>query len=100
MSDGIEYPGEMRWELVACLICAWVLVYFAIWKSIKSSAKIRYFTATMPFVLIIVFMGRALTLDGAEQGLDFFFKPDWSLLKDANVSFCQGINRFLVKFYS
>lgn len=61
----------MRWDLVACLICAWILVYFAIWKSIKSSGKVRYFTATLPFVLIIIFLGRAVTLDGSQYGLRF-----------------------------
>ncbi|XP_063531128.1 sodium- and chloride-dependent GABA transporter ine-like [Cydia strobilella] len=81
MSDGIEYPGGMRWELAACLFCAWLLVYFALWKSIKSSAKVRYITTTLPFLLIIVFLGRSLTLDGADKGLRFFFKPEWELLK-------------------
>ncbi|KAG5684760.1 hypothetical protein PVAND_013974 [Polypedilum vanderplanki] len=86
MSNGIEFPGAMRWDLVACLICAWILVYFAIWKSIKSSTKIRYFTASFPFVLIAIFLGRALTLEGAEKGLQFFFRPiDWSQLKNSNV---------------
>ncbi|KAG6457429.1 hypothetical protein O3G_MSEX010306 [Manduca sexta] len=83
MSAGIEYPGGMRWELAACLVCAWVLVYFALWKSIKSSAKVRYITTTLPFLLIIVFLGRSLTLDGADGGLRFFFKPDWELLKQS-----------------
>lgn len=73
----------MRWELAACLVCAWVLVYFAIWKSIKSSAKVRYITTTLPFLLIIVFLGRSLTLDGADMGLRYFFKPDWELLKQS-----------------
>lgn len=86
MSAGIEYPGGMRWDLVACLICAWILVYFAIWKSIKSSTKIRYFTASFPFVLIIIFLVRALSLEGAEKGLQYFFRPaDWSELKNSNV---------------
>ncbi|KAM7353790.1 solute carrier family 6 member inebriated isoform 1-T4 [Cochliomyia hominivorax] len=85
ISPGIEYPGEMRWELFACLICAWLMVYFATWKSIKSSAKVRYFTATFPFILIIILMGRAVTLEGADVGLRFFFRPNWSELKNANV---------------
>ncbi|CAB3224548.1 unnamed protein product [Arctia plantaginis] len=83
ISDGIEYPNGMRWELAACLVCAWVLVYFALWKSIKSSAKVRYITTTLPFLLIIVFLGRSLTLDGADMGLRYFFKPDWELLKQS-----------------
>ncbi|XP_030382880.1 sodium- and chloride-dependent GABA transporter ine isoform X2 [Scaptodrosophila lebanonensis] len=85
ISPGLEFPGQMRWELFACLICAWLMVYFATWKSIKSSAKVRYFTATFPFVLIIILMGRAVTLDGAAEGLRFFFRPNWSELKNANV---------------
>ncbi|XP_026834628.1 sodium- and chloride-dependent GABA transporter ine isoform X1 [Drosophila erecta] len=85
ISGGLEYPGMMRWELFACLICAWLMVYFATWKSIKSSAKVRYFTATFPFVLIIILMVRAVTLDGAAEGLRFFFRPKWSELKNANV---------------
>ncbi|XP_067624401.1 sodium- and chloride-dependent GABA transporter ine isoform X2 [Eurosta solidaginis] len=85
ISPGIEHPGAMRWELFVCLICAWLLVYFATWKSIKSSAKVRYFTATFPFILIIILMGRAVTLEGADEGLRYFFRPNWSELKNANV---------------
>ncbi|XP_058988103.1 sodium- and chloride-dependent GABA transporter ine [Musca domestica] len=85
ISPGLEYPGTMRWELFACLICAWLMVYFATWKSIKSSAKVRYFTATFPFILIIILMGRAVTLEGADDGLRYFFRPNWDELKNANV---------------
>ncbi|KAG7206515.1 hypothetical protein KM043_003860 [Ampulex compressa] len=85
ISSGIEEPGVLRWELVACLITAWIMVYFSIWKSIKSSAQVRYLTATLPFILIIVFLTRSLTLEGAEKGLRFFFRPRWELLGDAKV---------------
>ncbi|XP_011138636.1 sodium- and chloride-dependent GABA transporter ine isoform X1 [Harpegnathos saltator] len=85
ISNGIEEPGVLRWELVACLITAWIMVYFSIWKSIKSSAQVRYLTATLPFLLIVVFLTRSLTLEGAEKGLQFFFHPRWELLGDAKV---------------
>ncbi|XP_023248599.1 sodium- and chloride-dependent GABA transporter ine-like isoform X2 [Copidosoma floridanum] len=85
ISSGIEEPGMLRWELAACLITAWVIVYFSIWKSIKSSARVRYITATLPFLLIFIFLTRSLTLEGADKGLQFFFRPDWELLKDAKV---------------
>ncbi|CAL1674397.1 unnamed protein product [Lasius platythorax] len=85
ISSGIEEPGILRWELVACLITAWIIVYFSIWKSIKSSAQVRYLTATLPFLLIVVFLTRSLTLEGAAKGLQFFFHPRWELLGDAKV---------------
>ncbi|XP_043274241.1 sodium- and chloride-dependent GABA transporter ine [Venturia canescens] len=85
MSSGIEEPGILRWEIVACLVAAWVMVYFSIWKSIKSSAQVRYLTATLPFFLIVVFLTRSLTLEGADKGLQYFFRPRWELLGDAKV---------------
>lgn len=85
VSKGIEDFGPLRWELVACLLCAWILVYFALWKSIKSSAKVRYVTATFPFLLIIILMANAVSLEGAYVGLRYFFRPDWRLLGDAKV---------------
>ncbi|XP_053677581.1 sodium- and chloride-dependent GABA transporter ine [Anopheles nili] len=103
ISHGIEYPGAMRWELVACLVCAWILVYFAIWKSIKSSAKVRYLTATLPFILIVVFLGRSLTLEGADKGLHYFFRPNWEELGRANVwinAAAQNFNSIGIAFGS
>ncbi|XP_022909360.2 sodium- and chloride-dependent GABA transporter ine isoform X1 [Onthophagus taurus] len=103
ISDGLEDFGTLRWELVACLLCAWVLVYFGLWKSIKSSAKVRYLTATLPFILIIVFLAKSLTLEGAELGLRYFFKPKWNLLKDAKVwinALAQTFNSMGIAFGS
>ncbi|CAG9860624.1 unnamed protein product [Phyllotreta striolata] len=85
ISTGISDVHTLRWELVACLFCAWILIYFAIWKSIKSSAKVRYFTATFPFVIIVILMIKSLTLEGADEGMRYFFKPKFELLLEAEV---------------
>jgi solute carrier family 6 GABA transporter-like protein 6/8/11/12/13 len=86
MSEGIDNLGVIRWELAACLILAWILVYFSIWKSVKSSGKVLYFTATFPYVLILAFLAHSLTLDGSDVGLKYFFKPQWELLGDSKAS--------------
>ena len=39
-SDGIDDLGDMRWELVLCLLAAWCLVCGALIKGIKSSGKV------------------------------------------------------------
>merc|ERR1711953_639546 len=77
MTEGIENMGGFSWELLGALCVAWTLVYFAIWKSVKVTGKVVYFTATFPFVLLIVFTIRGLTLDGAMDGLSYFFTPKW-----------------------
>lgn len=54
-------------------------------------------------MLIVIFLGRALTLDGAEIGLRYFFRPDWSQLKNANVwinAAAQNFNSLGIAFGS
>ncbi|XP_043224465.1 sodium- and chloride-dependent GABA transporter ine-like [Amphibalanus amphitrite] len=85
ITGGIEEIGSMRWPIFLTLLLAWILVYFSLWKSVKSSGKVVYFTVITPYVLIAVFLWRALTLEGAYDGLRFLFQPRWELLKDAKV---------------
>jgi len=85
MTEGIENMGGFSWELLAALCVAWTLVYFAIWKSVKVTGKVVYFTATFPFVLLIVFTIRGLTLDGAMDGLSYFFTPKWDEMLEPKV---------------
>jgi solute carrier family 6 (neurotransmitter transporter, taurine) member 6 len=104
MTTGIDNSGNIRWELVACLVVAWLLVYFSLWKGVKSSGKvvktsktsplfnlnvslqIFYMTATVPYLIIFAFLARALTLDGAADGLRYFFQPKWEILSEAEVN--------------
>ncbi|XP_037786875.1 sodium- and chloride-dependent GABA transporter ine-like [Penaeus monodon] len=102
-STGIEAMGSVRLELVLALVAAWILVYFCIWKSIKSSGKVVYVTATVPYLLIGAFLWRALTLPGANNGLQYFFKPQWELLLDAQVwvsAAAQNFNSIGIAFGS
>ncbi|XP_071443085.1 sodium- and chloride-dependent creatine transporter 1-like isoform X2 [Hetaerina americana] len=44
ISSGIDDIGGIQWELAGTLFLSWLLVYFCIWKGIKSSGKVVYFT--------------------------------------------------------
>ncbi|XP_064407894.1 sodium- and chloride-dependent creatine transporter 1 isoform X2 [Latimeria chalumnae] len=94
ISSGLEEPGAMNWELVLCLLVAWTLVYFCIWKGVKLSGKIAYFTATFPFVVLIILFVRGVTLPGALDGIIFYLKPDWSKLASAQVWIDAGTQIF------
>ncbi|KAI2662900.1 Sodium- and chloride-dependent glycine transporter 2 [Labeo rohita] len=65
ISKGIEYPGDIRWPLAACLFLAWLIVYASLAKGIKSSGKVVYFTATFPYVVLVILLIRGVTLPGA-----------------------------------
>lgn len=38
--------GTMVWPLFGALVFSWVCTYFAIWKGVKVTGKIMYFTGT------------------------------------------------------
>uniref|UniRef100_A0A672YP74 Transporter n=1 Tax=Sphaeramia orbicularis TaxID=375764 RepID=A0A672YP74_9TELE len=85
ISQGIEQIGSLRWELALCLLLAWILCYFCVWKGVRSTGKVVYFTATFPYVMLVVLLARGLTLPGAMNGLAFYLYPDPTRLVDPQV---------------
>ncbi|XP_060621719.2 sodium- and chloride-dependent glycine transporter 2 [Anolis sagrei] len=85
ISAGIEYPGEIRWPLALALFLAWAIVYASLAKGIKTSGKVVYFTATFPYVVLIILLFRGVTLPGAGAGIWYFITPKWEKLTDAMV---------------
>lgn len=41
LSEGLEVPGALNWEVTLCLLACWVLVYFCVWKGVKSTGKVQ-----------------------------------------------------------
>uniref|UniRef100_A0AAQ5XXR0 Transporter n=1 Tax=Amphiprion ocellaris TaxID=80972 RepID=A0AAQ5XXR0_AMPOC len=94
ISSGLDEPGNLNWELMLCLMAVWVLVYFCVWKGVKSTGKIVYFTATFPYVVLIILLVRGVTLPGAYDGIMYYVKPDWSKLGEAQVWIDAGTQIF------
>ncbi|CAG06374.1 unnamed protein product, partial [Tetraodon nigroviridis] len=85
ISGGIEEIGSVRWEVLLCLMAMWVICYFCIWKGVKSTGKVVYFTATLPYVMLLVLLIRGLTLPGAMEGVLYYLLPEVSQLADPQV---------------
>ncbi|XP_071348488.1 sodium- and chloride-dependent GABA transporter 2-like [Trachinotus anak] len=85
MSGGIEELGSVRWDLALCLLACWVFCYFSIWKGVRSSGKVAYFTATFPYVMLMVLLIRGLTLPGAWQGVYYYLHPELTRLANLKV---------------
>lgn len=46
-ANGFDNLGEIKWGLALSLLVVFVIVYFALWKGIKSSGKVNIQEATV-----------------------------------------------------
>ncbi|MGN8645293.1 sodium-dependent transporter [Gracilibacillus sp. HCP3S3_G5_1] len=68
------------------LLVVWALVLFFLGRGVKKGIELanRIFIPTL-FIVFLIIVIRAVTLPGAFEGLDAFFKPNWSSITDGSV---------------
>uniref|UniRef100_A0A672RJE9 Transporter n=1 Tax=Sinocyclocheilus grahami TaxID=75366 RepID=A0A672RJE9_SINGR len=84
-TSGVEETGTLRWELFLLLLLAWILVYLCIFKGVKSTGKVVYFTALFPYVILLALLINNVQLPGAIDGIRFFIIPEWDKLLNVEV---------------
>ncbi|XP_007887826.1 sodium-dependent neutral amino acid transporter B(0)AT3 isoform X1 [Callorhinchus milii] len=85
ISNDINVSGELQWWLVICLATAWIIVFMCTIKGIESIGKAVYITSTFPYLILLIFFVRGLTLPGAIYGLNYLFTPDLTVLAQPKV---------------
>lgn len=93
-SPSVNEPVGLNYPVGIALLVAWFLVYICMVQGITSSGKIVYITAIFPYVVLIIFFFRGITLHGASRGIMHFFTPRWELLLDPVVWLEAGTQIF------
>ncbi|XP_031442372.1 sodium-dependent neutral amino acid transporter B(0)AT1-like [Clupea harengus] len=75
-SAAIDDSGGLQWWLVLVSLCAWAVLYVCCIRGIESTGKAVYVTSTLPYVVLLIFLIRGLTLKGSVSGIQFLFTPD------------------------
>ncbi|XP_061802146.1 sodium- and chloride-dependent transporter XTRP3-like [Nerophis lumbriciformis] len=75
ISTSIQENGGVNSSQALCLLLAWLITYLFIMHGVKSSGKVVYFTAIFPYVVLIIYLVRGLTLPGAVNGIKYMFTP-------------------------
>ncbi|KAI6232608.1 Snf-9 [Aphelenchoides fujianensis] len=77
----IDETGGINEKVAMTLALAWILTALVLCKGVKVMGKLSVFTATIPYVIIVLLFVRGVTLDGAMIGLKFYLlEPDMSKL--------------------
>lgn len=91
-SPSLDGLGGFNGKVLLAYAVAWTITCLSLSKGVKLIGRLAYFTATVPYAIIVVLFVRSVTLDGAIIGMDFYlFKPDMSILWQLSVSFFTKI---------
>merc|ERR1719192_1564336 len=93
-SGGIDDLGTPQWQLVLCIGAVYCLLSISLFKGVKSSGKVVWITATMPYVVLTILLVRGLMLEGAMDGITFYLTVDWKRLSDTGVWIDAAIQIF------
>uniref|UniRef100_A0A673C651 Transporter n=1 Tax=Sphaeramia orbicularis TaxID=375764 RepID=A0A673C651_9TELE len=85
ITDSIDETGSFNPYIVCCLLAAWTIVCLGMFKGIKSSVKVMYFSSIFPYIVLFCFLIRGLMLDGAMEGITYMFYPKLEIWKDIQV---------------
>ncbi|XP_015237892.1 PREDICTED: sodium-dependent neutral amino acid transporter B(0)AT2-like isoform X1 [Cyprinodon variegatus] len=85
ITDSIDEVGSFNPYIVGCLFAAWTIVCLGMFKGIKSSVKVMYFSSIFPYVVLVCFLIRGLMLDGASEGIAHMFYPKLEIWGDIQV---------------
>ncbi|XP_072171035.1 sodium- and chloride-dependent glycine transporter 1-like [Diadema setosum] len=80
ITDNMEDMGSMNWDMFGAFLAAWIIVYLCIIKGVKSAGKVVYFTATFPYLVLLILLIRGVTLPGAGKGVAFYITPKFEKL--------------------
>jgi NSS family neurotransmitter:Na+ symporter len=75
----------VSWSVLIALMLVWLIIYFCVWKGVKSTGFVAYITVPLPFILLTVILIRTLFLPGAFTGIVYYLKPDFSLLLNPSI---------------
>jgi NSS family neurotransmitter:Na+ symporter len=77
--------GGFRWGLLVSLVVVWTAIVASVWKGATTVSKVVYATVIIPWLILIVFVIRGVTLPGAMDGLRLYLTPNLSKLAEPGV---------------
>ena len=86
LSDTPLAFNGIRWPILGAILCVWIICWSVLFSGVKKGIETAS-KAFMPllFIMVLIITVRAVTLEGAADGLNWMFKPDFAALLDFKV---------------
>jgi NSS family neurotransmitter:Na+ symporter len=86
LSDSALNLGTIVWPVFIATAAVWLITWLVLFCGVKKGIEVanKIFMPVL-FILILLLMFRAVTLDGALNGLNYLFKPDFSKIFEPKV---------------
>lgn len=86
LSDTPLAFNGIRWPVFGAILCVWFVCWGVLFSGVKKGIELAS-KAFMPllFIMVLIITVRAVTLDGAAEGLNWMFEPDFAALLNFKV---------------
>lgn len=85
ISVSISELGSLNWDSILFLILAYGMIFLIIMKGLRLDGHLAIASIFIPYLIFITLMVRALTLEGALNGIGYYLVPDWDRFKDIEI---------------
>ena len=78
--------GNIVWPIFVSTLVLWLITWFILYSGVKKGIEFanKIFMPLL-FILLLIMLGRAITLKGASEGLQWLFRPDFSAILNYKV---------------
>lgn len=77
--------GGINYNAFTCFFISLIVVFLCIRKGIKTSGKVVYISAPLPYLLLFILLLKGVSLEGAITGIKFLLIPDIKKLFSVDV---------------
>lgn len=81
----IDNLGSPKVDLLVCLAVIYCLLYVILFRGIRSTGKVVYVTALLPYVVMLILLIRGVMLEGAVDGIYYYLVPNMTKLWEIGV---------------
>ena len=67
---------SFSWKIAAALVFTWIVVYFCVYKGVKSSSYVVWVTVPGPVVFIFIMVLNGLCLPNADEGIRMYLRGE------------------------